>query len=332
MSDTIDVDDASDIAIIGMNCRFPGAGNVEEFWQNLVQGVESIARFEDDEILAAGVDGATLEDPAFVKAGGVLPDVDLFDAAFFGINPREAQVLDPQQRLLLECAWECLEHAGYDPAACPGLVGVYTGAAMSSYLGYVYGAPELVLSVGEMQVALGNDKDSIPTIVSYKLNLKGPSIAVQTACSTSLVAVGVACQSLLSYQCDLALAGGVRIVLPQAAGYLFQEGGILSPDGHCRAFDAGRAAPSAATASASWSSSASRTLSATATASTRSSKARPSTTTALSRSATRRQASKGRPRWWRWRWPPAASTRARSPTSRPMAPAPTSAIRSRSRR
>ncbi len=238
MSDTIEIDGSADIAIVGMSGRFPGAGDIEAFWNNLVQGVESIARFTDEEALASGADAAMLADPGYVRAGGVLAHADLFDAAFFGINPREAESLDPQQRVFLECAWECLEHAGYAPDACPGLVGVYAGAAMSSYLANAYSSPHLIRSVGEYQIMLGNDKDSIPTFVSYKLNLRGPSMAVQTACSTSLVAVVVACQSLLSYQCDLALAGGVRIALPQGAGYTFQEGGILSPDGHCRPFDA----------------------------------------------------------------------------------------------
>jgi acyl transferase domain-containing protein/acyl carrier protein len=238
MSSTAITDAADDIALIGMSGRFPGARDIQQFWRNLSAGVDSIATFTDAELLAAGAERRQLTDPAYVKAGGVLDDVEMFDAAFFGFNPREAAALDPQQRVFLECAWESLEHAGYDAAVYPGLVGVYAGAAMSSYLATVYGDAEFVRAFGEYQIVLGNDKDNLPTLASYKLNLKGPSIAVQTACSTSLVAVAVACQSLLSYQCDMALAGGVRIVLPQAAGYVHQDGGILSPDGRCRAFDA----------------------------------------------------------------------------------------------
>jgi acyl transferase domain-containing protein/NADP-dependent 3-hydroxy acid dehydrogenase YdfG/acyl carrier protein len=228
----------NDIAIVGMSGRFPGAKNINEFWQNLRDGVESISFFTDEELRLAGIDDETLSEPGYVKAAGTLDGIELFDASFFGFNPREAEVLDPQQRIFLECAWESLEHAGYDPETYPGLIGVYAGTSMSSYLFNVYSNPEIVGLLGDFQVQLGNDKDNLPTSVSYKLNLKGPSIAIQTACSTSLVAVSVACQSLLSYQCDMALAGGVRIALPQPAGYFYQEGGIMSPDGHCRAFDA----------------------------------------------------------------------------------------------
>jgi len=238
MSDTENFDNAYDIAIVGMSGRFPGAKNITEFWQNLRDGVESITFFSDEELRAAGVDDETLSDPGYIKAAGTLDGLELFDASFFGFNPREAEVMDPQQRVFLECAWESLENAGYDPETYRGLIGVYAGTSMSSYLPNIYSNPELVDIVGDFQVQLGNDKDNLPTSVSYKLNLKGPSIAIQTACSTSLVAVAVACQSLLSYQCDMALAGGVRIALPQPSGYFYQEGGIMSPDGHCRAFDA----------------------------------------------------------------------------------------------
>jgi acyl transferase domain-containing protein/acyl carrier protein len=164
--------------------------------------------------------------------------VELFDAAFFGFNPKDAETLDPQQRIFLESSWEALEDAGYNPETYGGLIGVYAGSSASSYLSNLYSHPELVSSLGDFQLNLGNDKDNLTTNVSYKLNLKGPSMAVQAACSTSLIAVCVACQNLLSYQCDMALAGGVRVVVPQALGYFYQEGGIMSPDGHCRAFDA----------------------------------------------------------------------------------------------
>jgi acyl transferase domain-containing protein/acyl carrier protein len=227
----------TDIAIIGMSGRFPGARNIAAFWRNLRDGVESVSFFSDEELMAAGVEPAALSNPDYIRAGAVLEDVELFDAAFFGFNPKEAETLDPQQRIFLESAWEALEDAAYDPEAYEGLIGVYAGSSMSSYLSNLYSHPELVGALGEFQINLGNDKDNLTTNVSYKLNLKGPSMAIQAACSTSLVAVCMACQNLLSYQCDIALAGGVRVVVPQALGYFYQEGGIMSPDGHCRAFD-----------------------------------------------------------------------------------------------
>lgn len=238
MSNTSTGDAVGGVAIIGMSGRFPGARNITEFWQNLRDGIESITFFSDEELLEQGVDDETLRYPAYVKAKGVLEGVELFDASFFGFSPREAEIMDPQQRLFLECVWETLEVAGYDPERYPGLIGVYAGTGMSSYLYNVYANPTLVNLMGEFQIALVNDKDHLTTHASYKLNLKGPSVAVQTACSTSLVAVCMACQSLLNYQCDMALAGGVSIYLPQKAGYYYQEGAIASPDGHCRAFDA----------------------------------------------------------------------------------------------
>lgn len=227
-----------DIAIIGLAGRFPGARTLGEFWHNLSHGIDSITRFTDADLLAAGVEPALLADPALVRAGGLLDGIEAFDPAFFGLSPVEAAALDPQQRVFLECAWESLEHAGYDGAAYAGLVGVFAGAAMSSYLSNVSGHAASLRALGDYQILLGNDKDNVPTLVSYKLDLRGPSLAVQTACSTSLVAVVVACQNLLSYQCDLALAGGVRIAVPQAFAHRHQDGGIMSPDGRCRAFDA----------------------------------------------------------------------------------------------
>jgi len=225
------------IAIIGMAARLPGAGNIDEYWQNLRAGKESITFFTDDELLAVGVDREVLNDPNFVKASGVLDGVDLFDASFFGFSPREAEITDPQQRLFLEEAWKALEHAGYDPETYPHLIAVYAGTGMNSYLYNLYSNPGLIDLLGRFQTLIGNDKDFLSTRVSYKLNLKGPSITVQTACSTSLVAVHLACQSLQYHQCDMALAGGVSINTGRA-GYLYQEGGILSPDGHTRTFDA----------------------------------------------------------------------------------------------
>ncbi|MEM7357257.1 MAG: beta-ketoacyl synthase N-terminal-like domain-containing protein, partial [Acidobacteriota bacterium] len=188
----------SEIAVVAMTGRFPGAGNVEELWRNLCDGIESVTFYSDEELLAAGVDPAVLEDPRYVKAGAPLAGAKWFDAQLFGISPREAELMDPQQRIFLECAWEALELAGYDPESWDGAVGVYAGIGMSRYLVNLYSNPEVVGSTDGVQLMAGNDKDFLPTRVSYKLNLKGPSINVQTACSTSLVAVHLACQGLLN--------------------------------------------------------------------------------------------------------------------------------------
>ena len=228
----------NDVAVIGMSGRFPAARNIDEFWTNIRSGRECISRFTAEEIASAGIDPAALGYPGYVNAGGVIEDLELFDASFFGFNAREAEITDPQQRLFLECAWEALEQAGYDPGRYQGLIGVYGGVGMSRYLFNILSNPDLMASVGQVQVVLGNDKDHLTTRVAYKLNLKGPAITVQTACSTSLVAVSLAYQSLLDFQCDMALAGGVTIGVPQKTGYVYQPGSINSPDGHCRAFDA----------------------------------------------------------------------------------------------
>ncbi|MEH2382480.1 MAG: beta-ketoacyl synthase N-terminal-like domain-containing protein [Nostoc sp.] len=227
-----------EVAIIGMAGRFPGAKNIEEFWQNLQNGVESIASFTDEELISSGIDSAMLNDPQYVKSSAVLEDVELFDASFFGFNPREAEIIDPQQRLFLECAWEALESAGYDSKNYQGLVGVYAGAGSNSYVFNLYSNENIRNSIDDFQLFLASDKDFLTTRVSYKLDLEGPSIDIQTACSTSLVAVHLACRSLLSGECDIALAGGVALGSSRKAGYLYKEGGISSPDGHCRAFDA----------------------------------------------------------------------------------------------
>jgi acyl transferase domain-containing protein/SAM-dependent methyltransferase/acyl carrier protein len=227
------------IAIIGMVGRFPGARNLDQFWRNLRDGVESVSFFTAEELVAEGVDLSLLSEPNYVGANAVLDDVEMFDASFFGFTPREAEITDPQHRLFLECAWELLETAGYEPTSYNGRIGVYAGAGLSTYLLNNLGPNrDLIRSVSDFQILMGNNKDYVPTRVSYKLNLKGPSINVNTACSTSLVAVHIACQSLLDYHCDMALAGGVGIQVPQKQGYLYEEGGIESPDGHCRAFDA----------------------------------------------------------------------------------------------
>ncbi len=227
-----------EIAIIGMTGRFPGAKSIDQFWQNLCNGRESITFFSDEELLAAGISPGILDNPHYVKAKSMLEDIDLFDASFFGFTPREAEILDPQHRIFLECAWEALESAGYAPEAFEGRIGVYAGASMSSYLLFhLYMNREVVESMGGFQLMVGNDKDFLPTRVSYKLNLTGPSVNINTTCSSSLVAVHFACQSLLNGECDLALAGGVSITATRKASYMYQEGGIASPDGHCRAFD-----------------------------------------------------------------------------------------------
>ncbi|HEX7735074.1 MAG TPA: type I polyketide synthase, partial [Ktedonobacteraceae bacterium] len=228
-----------EIAIIGLAGRFPGARNVEELWHNIQRGVCSITTLSDEELLASGVRAAKMHDPAYVRARGVLEDIELFDAAFFGYSPREAEIMDPQQRLFLECAYEALENAGYDHDRCDELIGVYAGTGMNSYLlENLYSNPKLIASIGISQLVVGSDKDYLTTRVSYKLNLKGPSLGVNTACSTSLVAVHLACRSLLNGECDIALAGGVSISVPQKAGYVYLEGGVAAPDGVCRAFDA----------------------------------------------------------------------------------------------
>jgi acyl transferase domain-containing protein len=226
------------VAIIGMSGRFPGARNLAEFWENLKNGVESISFFSGSQLDVSLSVPCAATHPDFVNAGGVLEGIELFDAPFFGFSPVEAATLDPQQRLLLECAWQAMEDSGYDLETRTGPVGVYAGSAMSTYLFNLLSNPEHRRLAGDFLVFTGNDKDFLPTRVSYKLNLKGPSIAVQTACSTSLVAVAMACDSLLARQCDMALAGGVAIRVPQNAGYVHQEGQIFSRDGHTRSFDA----------------------------------------------------------------------------------------------
>jgi acyl transferase domain-containing protein/acyl carrier protein len=228
-----------EIAIIGMAGRFPGAPDIETFWDNLRNGVESVTFFSEEELLAAGCDPRQVCDPAYVNARPILPpeDVERFDALFFGYSPREAELTDPQHRLFLESAWQALEVAGYNPAGYAGLIGVFGGSNISTYMMSMLNNPQAALG-DDYQMVIGNDKDSLTTSVSYKLNLKGPSFAVQTFCSTSLVAVHLACQSLLHGECDLALAGGVSIRVPVKAGHLYEEGGMESPDGHCRTFDA----------------------------------------------------------------------------------------------
>lgn len=230
----------TEVAVIGMAGRFPDAPDVDAFWANLRAGREAVRPFSPEALRSRGVPEDVLGDPDYVASGAVLDGVDRFAADFFGISPRDAAIMDPQHRVFLECAWEALEHAGYDPGRYGGAIGVFAGSGMHAYLLYHLARnPRLMASVGEFLIRhTGNDKDFLATRASYELGLTGPSVNVQTACSTSLVAVHLAVQSLLSGESDVALAGGVTINLRQEEGYRYQPGEILSPDGHCRAFDA----------------------------------------------------------------------------------------------
>ena len=231
------------IAIVGISGRWPGAPTPDALWDVLARGVETVRLIPPEELETEEArERAT--SPSYVRARGVLEGVEMFDAAFFGIIPRDAELMDPQQRLFLECCWEALEDAGHDPSRVPGPVGVFAGQSLNTYLlqnlcsdrAFIERFTE-EFQVGSYPVLLGNEKDFLTTRVSYKLDLHGPSIDLQCACSTSLVAVSFACQSLLTFSCDAALAGGVSISFPQKRGYRYLEGGMVSVDGHCRAFD-----------------------------------------------------------------------------------------------
>jgi phthiocerol/phenolphthiocerol synthesis type-I polyketide synthase E len=233
---------ADGVAVIGMAGKFPGAPNLAAYWQNLRNGVCSVSRFTEEEL---EVPASISRNPQYVRARAIVQDADLFDAAFFGMNPREADYTDPQHRLLLETAWDALENAGYDTERYPGSIGVFAGCSLNSYLisnilthpGFL---PEFLagLQIGAHPALLGNDKDFLATRIAYKLNLRGPCVAVQSACSTSLVAICQAAQNLLNFQCDIALAGGVSVTFPQKRGYAHEEGSIVSSDGKCRPYDA----------------------------------------------------------------------------------------------
>ena len=228
------------IAVIGMSGRFPGADDLATFWSNLREGVESVRRFTEEELLAAGESEEVLRDPSYVRVGAPLTDIDKFDAAFFGMSPRDAAVFDPQHRIFLECAWQAFEDAGYVGANIGGSVSVFASCGLSDYMfENVLANRQVRASVGDWLIRhTGNDTNFLATRTSYELDLKGPSMNVQTACSSSLVAIHLACQSLLNGESDVALAGGVVISPRQSRGYFYKEGEILSPDGHCRAFDA----------------------------------------------------------------------------------------------
>ena len=238
MNDIEQYDD-TDIAIVGIACRFPGANSPEEYWTNLRDGVESISFYSEEALLAEGLSKSQLGNPNYVRAGAPLDKMEYFDPDFFGFSPKEAAILDPQHRHFYECAWEAFENSGHIPSRFDGAIGVFAGCGMGAYFAHnLLSNPELVESVGPFLLRhTGNDKDFLSTRVSYSFNLKGPSVNVQTACSTSLVATHLACQSLLSGETDMTLAGGSTIELPHRQGYLYKEGEILSPDGHCRSFD-----------------------------------------------------------------------------------------------
>jgi len=230
-------DDIERIAIIGMACRFPGADNVDEFWQNIKNGIESIIDFNDEELRSYGIPEEWIKAPNFVKRGTILNNIDKFDASFFGYSPRDALFMDPQQRIFLELAYESLENAGYTTESCDNSIGVFAGVSPNEYLNIISSSIDSSDNATQMELLINNDKDFLSTRVSYKMDLKGPSMTVQAGCSTSLLATHLACQSLLSYQCSLAMTGGTCVNLTKSRGYFYQDGVILSPDGHCRAFD-----------------------------------------------------------------------------------------------
>jgi acyl transferase domain-containing protein len=231
----------SEIAVIAMAGRFPGALTLEQYWANVRDGVESVRFFSDEELLAAGEDPSLLADPAYVRAWPQLEGIEQFDAAFFGMSPRDASVMDPQHRLFLEVAWEALERAGYSGKSAPLATGVFAAAGMNHYMLYhVVPNKEVMRTVGEWLARHnGNDMNFLATRAAYQMNLKGPAMNVQTACSSSLTAIHLACQSLINRETDLALAGASTLSLPQDRGYVYKPGEILSSDGHCRPFDAG---------------------------------------------------------------------------------------------
>ncbi len=231
--------DGTEIAVVGMAGRFPGARDVAELWRNLHGGVDAVRRLSPTELAALGVPASLIADPDYVPATAQMPDVESFDAPFFGVSDHEAEILDPQQRIFLELAWEALEDAGYDPEVDQRAVGVFAGASLSTYLLFNLSDPSRRATLDPWEALAANSGDSLASRISYKLNLKGPSFTVQSACSTSLVAVHLACASLLNEECDVALAGAVSIKVNLLAGYLSRGSAGLSPTGRCRSFDAG---------------------------------------------------------------------------------------------
>jgi len=229
---------ADSIAVVGMSCRFPGAHGIAQYWENLINGVDAVRYFTDEELLDAGVPQEHLKHPAYIKAGYSIEGIEQFDHQFFGYSSLEAERIDPQQRLFLQCAWECFEDSGHDPKELEAPVGVFAGIRTSSYAALFSEEEKRTGTASGFQILIGNDKDYLTSRVSYKLNLRGPSVTVQTACSTSLVAVHMACESIRSGECDWALAGGASVSVPHRQGYFYQENMTFSPNGACRAFDA----------------------------------------------------------------------------------------------
>jgi phthiocerol/phenolphthiocerol synthesis type-I polyketide synthase E len=225
------------VAIIGMACRLPGAKNIREYWQNLLDGLETLNTFSDEELIASGVDPEVFHQPNYIRNRGIIGGAEFFDAEFFGYTPREAELMDPQQRVFLECSWHALEDAGVDPQKTRERIGVFGGTGTPLHLVETMENPWVRKNASGASIVTSNDKDYVTTRVSYKLNLTGPSVNVQCACSTSLVAIVTGINSLVSYQSDLIIAGGATIELPERHGYLYQAGGMESADGHCRAFD-----------------------------------------------------------------------------------------------
>lgn len=238
MTDRTEPDWSGSIAVIGMAGRFPKANSIAAFWRLLRDGLEGIHRFSQKELIEGGMVPTIVQRPNYVPSKGMLDGAEEFESELFGFHPRDALVIDPQQRLLLECCWEALEDAGYDPFRYDGTIGVFAGVSMNSWLYQLYANQEVANNVSAYQLMISNDKDYAACRVSYQLDLRGPSISIQTACSTSLVAVASACQSLASGECEMALAGAASLAFPRKCGYLYEEGMILSPDGHCRVFDA----------------------------------------------------------------------------------------------
>jgi acyl transferase domain-containing protein/acyl carrier protein len=232
-----EVDYDATVAVIGMAGRFPGAGSVDAFWDNLLTGRLGLRELGDEELAAAGVSPAQLANPAYVRVSGSIDGYEMFDAGLFGCSRREAELMEPQHRIFLECCFEALEQAGYPPMQMPGRVGVFAGCGYPDYVMNILGT--VFEAGGTLMLAIGTERDSLASLASYKLDLRGPSVTVQTFCSTSLVSVHLAAQSLLNFECEVALAGGAFIPLPQHVGYVYEEGGILAPDGRVRAFDAG---------------------------------------------------------------------------------------------
>jgi len=226
-----------EIAVIGMSGRFPGANSISQFWENIKAGMESISFFSDEELKAGGISPTVLDNPDYIKAKGIILGIEYFDSDFFDYTPKEVEIMDPQVRLFHECAWEALEDAGYNPWTYPGVIGLYAGASPNIHWEGMTHLSQKNRLFGSFAANFNNDKDFLPLLIAYKMNLKGPVISFFTTCSTSLVGIHLGCRSLLTGECHMVLAGGVTVTLPQKSGHLYQEGMVISSDGHCRAFD-----------------------------------------------------------------------------------------------